>query len=381
MLTRIMSSLLVKWRGRRHIFGTTSTTVATVVVPLLVLVLIGTLSYRALEGWTLLDALYATIITITTVGYGDITPQTPGGRVFSIFFTLGAIGLASYAISTLAATVIEKQAKRIEDRIRRQRMQEIADLNNHTIICGATVVGHRAAAEMMRRKQPFILIEEDEEQLKRALMWMNPDYIGQLQRQFSNMELADFESYETRSIADLASDINVVYLHADPTNERSLLQAGIQRAGGLLTAMDDDRNNIAIILSARDMMGKLANQTLRIVSRVSDERFIRRVYLAGADKVTAPNMIGGYQIADSMLSPVIAEMWDQLLFSFDRRLRFFEWRADEHPTWLGRTLNELRNEGEQMALAIHRGGQPMYMPRGDERIAAGDVLIMMGEAA
>ena len=258
-------------------------------------------------------------------------------------------------------------------------MQQIADLNKHTIICGASIVGQRAAAELMRRKKPFILIEEDEAQLKRAMMWMNPEFINQLQRQFSSMELADFEAYETRSVAELASEINVIYLHAEPTNERSLLQAGIQRASGLLTAMDDDRDNIAIILSARDMVGKLANQSLRIVSRVSQELNLRRVYLAGADKVTAPNMIGGYQIADAMLSPIIAEMWDELLFRFDRRLNFAEWRADEHPGWTGRTLDALRDGAQHLTIALHRNGETVYTPRGDTEIAAGDILITLGK--
>lgn len=373
MLSRALSAIYVRWR--KIVLGNNSVTVATVVVPLLLLTLTGTLSYRALEGWTLLEALYATIITITTVGYGDITPQTPGGRIFSIFFTLGAIGIASYAVSTLAATVIEKQAQRIENRIRRRRMQEIADLSEHTIICGASTFGYRAAMELRRRGKSFIIIDDDEEALRFAFMWMNPDYVSAMQRQFAVMERADIESYETRDLADMAADIDVLYIQADPMNEGTLLQAGIDRAYGVLTALDDDLDNIAIILSTRDIMGKVGNESLRVVSRVSEVSNIRRVYLAGADKVTAPNMLAGMQVVDSLLSEPMAQMWQRMMFNQANAMLLGEWRANEHPDWIGRTIDELRDTDRRLVTSIYRGSELMPIPRGDERIAKDDILI------
>jgi voltage-gated potassium channel len=364
----------------RRIPSERSATVLPVLIPLIVLTLVGTGAYIVLEGWQPLDALYATIITITTVGYGDLTPVTRGGRLFSIFFTLSAIGLASYAISSLAATVIERQASKSKQRIRRRRMQQIEDLKDHLIICGATVVGHRVGSELMRRGRRFVLIELDEARLREALYWMNPEYIERRRQQFSRMVVADFEDMDNRPIADLANDLGVLYVLGDPTDENMLLQAGIGRARGLIPAMDDDRDNIAIILSARDMMGKLNNERLRIVARVSEQDNIRRTYLAGADKITAPNMVGGLQIVDHMLSPTVGEMWDQMLFNAQHTMRFVEWRLVHHPKWIGRTIGELRQEEQLLTLVIHRDGNYVYTPTGDERLESADILITLQAA-
>ncbi len=361
----------------RRIPSERSATVLPVLIPLLLLTMIGTVTYVVLEGWHPLDALYATIITITTVGYGDLTPITPAGRIFSIFFTLSAIGLASYAISSLAASVIDKQAQKSKQRIRRRRMQQISDLKGHIIICGATVVGHRVGLELMRRGRQFVLIESDEVQLREALYWMNPEYIARLRRQYARMEMADFEDMDNRPIADLANEMGVLFLLGDPTDENILLQAGIGRARGLMPTMDDDRDNIAIILSARDMMGKLDNNRLRIVSRVSDQDNIRRTYLAGADKITAPNMVGGLQLVDHMLSPTVGALWDQMLYNSENTMRFTEWRLDHHPQWIGRTVRELRQGKQLLTLAIHRGGEYIYTPSGDVGLESADVLITM----
>lgn len=375
MLYRLV--MTVYQRLFRRMSSGESSTLLPVLIPLLLLTLLGTTAYVILEGWHPLDALYATIITITTVGYGDLTPVTPAGRLFSIFFTLSAIGMASYAISSLAAGVIEKQARKSKQRIRRRRMEQIEALTEHLIICGGTVVGHRVGSELMRRGEPFVLIEADEAQLRYALYWMNPEYVARRRRQYAKMERVDFEDLDNRPIADLAHEMGVLYLLGDPTDENILLQAGIARARGLLPLMDDDRDNIAIILSARDMVGKLDNARLRIVARVSEEDNIRRTYLAGADKITAPNMVGGLQLVDHMLSPKVGELWDQMLFNAEHTMRFTEWRLDEHPEWIGRTVRELRQSERLLTLAIHRGKEYIYTPSGDMGLESADILITM----
>lgn len=148
------------------------------ILPLLALVLIGTIAYSILEGWSLLDSLYVTIITITTVGYGDLTPSSFGGRLFAIIFTIAAIGLAGYAISALAALVIEYESTRDARTMEERRMQRIADLNNHMIVCGASSVGHRVANEFRKQGLPFVLFETDEAKLKHALLWLHEGYVS-----------------------------------------------------------------------------------------------------------------------------------------------------------------------------------------------------------
>ena len=146
-------------------------------IPFSLLILIGTVVYSILEGWTLFDSLYATIITITTVGYGDLSPQSQSGRIFAIFFTLFAIGLAGYAISSVAAVLFETQQKNREKRIFERRMNEISKLSNHIIVCGGSIIGNRAAGEFKRRQIPFVIIEPDEAKLKQALLWMHDSYV------------------------------------------------------------------------------------------------------------------------------------------------------------------------------------------------------------
>jgi voltage-gated potassium channel len=155
----------------------TRSSLGLALVPIVVLIGIGTVAYALLEGWSLADALYATIITITTVGYGDFSPQTVGGRFFAIFFTLSAIGLASYAISTLAAVVIRWEHDRVQRHIQEQRMAKIATLNNHIIVCGGSAIGRKAMFFFQRDRQSIILVEQNEEKLRRALLYLDIEYL------------------------------------------------------------------------------------------------------------------------------------------------------------------------------------------------------------
>ena len=158
-------------------------------------------------------------------------------------------------------------------------MHKIAELNDHIIICGATIVGNRFANELIKRHETFVMVEEDEEQLRWALLWMNPEYVGRRRRQYREMEHVDLDEHEQKSVGELAQEIGVLFLLADPTDELTLLRAGIKHAKGLATTMNDDRDNISIILSARDMQSKLGNEQLRIVSRVNDEFNMRRIFI------------------------------------------------------------------------------------------------------
>lgn len=355
--------------------------VAIVVAPTLLLVAIGTVVYSALEGWTLLDALYATIITMTTVGYGDLSPQTPGGRVFAIFFTLAAIGLASYVISALAAFVIEQSLAKRERKLQERRMNQIQALNDHVIICGGSVIGHRTANELMRRQIPFVLIEPDEETLRWALLWLHEGYVGKRMAIWRELEDVDVATEEGKTVAELADEVDILYLMEDPTQETALRHAGIERAKGVITVMNDDRDNMAIILSARDMANRLGNPGLRIITRVVDEWNLRRLSLAGADEVISPNLRGGYILASQMLDPVLTEFWDQMMRSDEQLVRFSDISLAEHPTLLGKTVADLRTETEQMAVAIKRDGEFIYAPALDTVLQPDDSVIVLGQAA
>lgn len=348
------------------------------IVPFILLILLGTAVYARLEGWTIAEALYVTIITITTVGYGDLSPQTPAGRTFAIFFTLIAIGLAGYALSTVAAVIFDGQQAKIERKRLERRMKKIADLTDHIIVCGGDILGTRAAKEFARRNQTFVIIEADEAKLKRTLLWMHEVYVDKRQRHYSHLDEVDLSIEENMSIAELADETGVLYMQEDPTDEQQLRAAGVHRAAGVVAAMPDDRDNTTIILGSRDMARRLGNDKLRIVASAMDEQNMHTLYLAGADRVISPNIMGGFTVATQMLDPDAAEFWDQMLYQLDKTMRIGDMKVNDHPDLIGRTVNDIRQSHHQLVIAIRRAGQFIHAPEPAAAVQKDDALIVMG---
>lgn len=348
-------------------------------IPFILLIALGTIVYAILEDWTLFDSLYATIITITTVGYGDLSPQTQGGRIFAIFFTLVAIGLAGYAISSAAAIIFETQQAKTEKRKYERRMNEISKLSNHIIVCGGGILGNRAANEFKRRQFPFVMIESDEAKLKKALLWMHESYMDKRQRHYNNLDEVDWSVEERMSIDELARDTGILYMLEDPTDEQQLRAAGVHHAYGVVAAMEDDRDNTTIILSARDMANRLKNPKLRIVASARTETNMHTLYLAGADRVISPNIMGGFTVATNMLDHDAAEFWDNMLYHMNKNIRFGDMHVRDYPHIIGWTTDELRHKLSQLVIAIRRNGEFMYTPAPDVVIQIDDVLIVIGD--
>ncbi|GJM42875.1 MAG: potassium channel protein [Ardenticatenaceae bacterium] len=375
MLTWIIASISSVLGGVKQLHRSS---LLPLLLPFLLLILVGTVVYSLLEGWTLFDSLYATIITITTVGYGDLSPQSQSGRIFAIFFTLFAIGLAGYAISSAAAILFETQQQNREKRVFEKRMNDISKLSNHIIVCGGSIIGNRAAGEFKRRQFPFVIIEPDEEKLKRALLWMHESYVDKRLRHYESLDEVDWSIEERMSIDELARDTGILYMLEDPTEEQQLRTAGVHRAYGVVAAMEDDRDNTTIILSARDMGKRLNNSKLRIVGSARDEMNMHTLYLAGADRVVAPNIMGGFTLATNMLDHDAAEFWDNMFFQQSQNIRFGDIHVREYPHIVGWTADELRQKMAQLVIAIRRNGGFLHMPAPEEVILAEDVLIVIG---
>jgi len=188
------------------------------------------------------------------------------------------------------------------------------------------------------------------------------------------------EIEEGKSLSELADEINALYLLEDPKDEQHLQRAGMKKAQGIVAALEDDLDNMAIVLSARDMALKMNNQRLRILARVSDEVNMRRMYLAGADRVIAPNFFAGYQIASQMLSHAVGEFWDYMMLWGRCPVRFGDLDLSENPEWVGKTPHQLKQEQNQTVLAIKRGGQYISSPDFDEMFEEKDVLIIFGSS-
>ncbi len=354
----------------------TRSSLGITLIPIVILVGVGTVAYALLEGWSYADSLYATIITITTVGYGDFSPQTFGGRVFAIFFTLSAIGLASYAISTLAAVVIEWEQERAERYTLEERMEQIAKLRDHVIICGVSSVGRKAAFFFKRANQPFILIEQDEDTLRKALLYLNEEY---LEKRFGHYlditQAVDVTEDEQLTLDELTERVDVPYLLADPTDDSTLIAAGIANARGVTATLPNDERNLFAVVSARALATRLDNASLRILSLVHDDKNGPKLQIAGADQLIFPEKGSGMQMQNWMMNPLISDFWWQTTLKAESPHDFLELAVADHPTWAGHTVTQLRDNHKVIVLAIWRDDQFEFTPAANETVQATDKLI------
>lgn len=350
----------------------------TIVVLTALLVLLGTVAYARLEGWSWLDALYATIITVTTVGYGDLSPQTENGRIFAIFFTFLAIGVVGYAISTFAAYLIESRVEKKAKFLRKRRMKRIEQLENHYILCGANLVGTRIAEEFYLNRSPFIIVDADEQLLKRALLYSHPDYFQQKLQSLIDISDVDLSRYEERTLTELGEMLDTPFILDDPTNDNVLVRAGIERAAGLVGAMDDDRDNLAIVVGARALSKRFDNPGLRIMARTEDGFFMRKLYLSGADSVRIPAVMSGLEMATHMMHPEIGNWWYTLSgLKKQHTANIRQISANSQPDWVGKTVTELHQQTGVMVLAIKRNDQFLTPPPATLTIDRADVLITL----
>jgi len=311
---------------------------ATGVVLLLLLLGIGTLGYRLIEGWSLLDALYMTVTTVTTVGFREVQPMHTAGRVFTMFLILLGVGVALYILVGIVTLVVEgKLGLALGERRMRARIQA---LRNHYILCGFGRVGEEIGREFRDRGIPFVVVESNEESIRRTR-----------QRGFLLVE------------GDAASDA-------------VLIEAGIEHARCLLAASDSDAGNTYIILTA-----KAIRPDILVVARAGQPSNQQKMSRAGADRVISPYLIGGRRMALSALQPLVVDFVDTLVGGGGPGEHIIaEVVATQECGIAGCTLSDvLRGATNANILAIHRAtGEIVVGPRDSEVVGAGDRLIVLG---
>jgi voltage-gated potassium channel len=311
--------------------------VLLVLIPLL-LVTFGTLGFHVLEGWPLADALYTTVITLSTIGYGDFVPRSLPGKVFTMGLVLGGVFTIFYAATEIIRSVVSGEVADILGR--RQMERELAGVKDHVIVCGFGRMGRLVCSEFSREHVPFVIIDEREETLR------------------------DFR---------LSCGIPLV---GDATADDILRRAGIDRARGLVTVMASDANNLFTTLSAR-----LLSPKLYIVARVEDPHSEQKLLRAGANRVVSPYQIGGVRVAHAMLKPTVVDFIDLATRTGHIELQMEEARIAKHSPLAGCKLREshLRDELRVIIVAIKKpNGEMLFNPDPDLVLHADDILVAIG---
>jgi voltage-gated potassium channel len=316
-------------------------------VALLIAVTVGTVGFWIIESgkasWG--DCLYMTIITLSTVGYGEIVPLNPVGRAFASLLIIFGMGTLLYFASTVVALWVELDMGRV--RRRRKMDKTISQLSDHIIVCGIGTTGGHVVRELVATKTPCVMIDSDEEQLK--LLSAIVSERGQ----------------------------SALYVVGDATDDRVLAEAGIERARGLVAALRNDKDNIYIILSARQ-----TNPKLRIIARAMEKDAPPKILRAGADQVVSPNFIGGMRIASEMIRPEVVEFLDMMMRDMDKNTRIEQISLPPGSPLTGKKLMEtnIRKTTDVLVIAIRdTEGKYIYNPGPDAVLSAEATLIVLGD--
>jgi voltage-gated potassium channel len=304
---------------------------------LIALPVIGTAAYMTIEGWSFIDALYMTVITVMTIGFGEVRPLDTSGRIVTMLLAISGVGAIFYALLGLFQFVLEGELGTL---LGVQRMKgRIESLKDHYILCGFGRVGEEIAREFANRRLPFVVIESNLEAIQRC-------------QQRGHLLLA-----------------------GDATNDAILKQAGIERARVLLAASDSDAGNTFIVLTA-----KALNHKLFVVSRAAHPESEPRMLRAGADRVFSPYTITGKQMALTALHPMVVEFIDTLA-SRDGGPVLAEIDVSLESGLSGRTIHDLLHACRSvivLGLQNSAGGLKVG-PDSDTVLRVGDRIIVMGQ--
>jgi voltage-gated potassium channel len=318
----------------------TASQVSLCVLLLSLWVMIGTIGYLLIEeGWSVLDAFYMTIITITTVGYREVHPLSSGGQLFTSLVVVVGLGLLLYTLARVAQAVIEGELLAVLGR--RRMMAEIAALENHVVVCGFGKVGRPVAEGLAREGVPFCVVER------------NPDLAATLQAHG--------------------------YLHVlgDATEDGTLRDAGVERARTLLALLASDADNLYLTIAAREL-----RNGIRIIARASDEAGELRLKRAGADDVVSPARIAGLRVLQAAVNPAAVEFMEIVTQREALQLSLADIPVAHGSILDGTTIAEagIRGRYGVIVVAIKQpGGGMKFNPGPDERIEADDMLVVMGE--
>jgi voltage-gated potassium channel len=300
----------------------------------------GVAGYVLIERWSVFDAAYMTVITLASVGYGEVHPLSAPGRAFTMALIMVGMGTFVYGLSTITAFFVEGE---LGGYLRRKKVKRsIEGLEDHYIVCGSGDVGRYIIAELHKTERAFVVVEAD-----------------------------------PGRIAKLKERDELLFLQGEPTEEDVLLAAGVKKARGLVSALDNDKDNLFVVMTARGL-----NPALRIVTKSVDECCAAIFGKAGADAVVSPEFIGGLRMASELVRPEVVSFLDAMLRGKDSALRVEEVRVRPESSLVGKALREV-NDADRTGLWViavknAKTGEYTHIPRSTYLVTADDVLIVIG---
>ncbi len=313
----------------------------TSVLLTIVILCFGTAGYMIIEGWGIFDAVYMTVITISTVGYGEVHEISRIGQIFTVFLVFAGVGFCIYVAGSVVQFMVEGQIRTILGR--RRLDKKIDRLKNHYIICGYGRIGSVLCKNITRKPIDLVVIEKNQ------------------------------------NISHIMDEDGVLYITGNAADEKILIRAGIKRAKSLIAVLATDIDNVFLVLTARQL-----NPDLYIIARASHEEAKSKLQAAGANKVESPYEIGAISMAQRILRPTVTNFLDQA-FDYKRKdIHMEEMFVSASSNLVNVILKDsgIRQNCNLIIIAIKKSdGSMLFNPSFESVIKAGDTLIAVGEDA
>ncbi|GGD44097.1 potassium channel family protein [Muriicola marianensis] len=303
-----------------------------------VVLLIGVLGYRYISDYNWLDALYMTIITVTTVGFMEVKPLDAESKIFTVMLIISSVIIFSFALSVLTEYILSRNSLQL---LKKKKVKnQINSLSNHVIVCGFGRNGMQAAERLKAYNRPFIVIERDKEIIEK------------------------FED-------------EILFVEGDANDDNVLMEAGVERASYLIAALPDDAENLFVVLSARQL-----NKNLFIISRASKVTSQKKLELGGADKVIMPDKIGGDHMASLVVIPDLITFMDQLSMEGEHTTNLEEVAIEDFADQVDcnslRDLDLRRKTGCTIIGYIEPNGKYIINPEADMPLMPKSKVIVLG---
>lgn len=311
----------------------------TAVFLLVFLLFIGVLGFKIMSNYTWVDAIYMTVITITTVGFGEVQPLDDNAKIFTIFLILTSVIILGYAITVITEYILSKN--NFEELKQRKMQKKIDGFKDHIIICGYGRNGKQAAKKLLAHNKSFVVVERDKEIIEKFQNEMVPFVLG------------------------------------NANEDEVLLQAGIERASTLISALPNDADNLFVVLSARQI-----NSKLNIISRASQETSYKKLKLAGANNVILPDRIGGDHMASLVVVPDLIEFIDNLSIVGKSNINIEQIPVEKlYDATNAKTIRDLdlrRKTGCNVIGYKSSNGEYIVNPEADLELAPNSKIIVLG---